>query len=98
MLLEIVEVSEESIVAVKLSPAGSRRKESLLAKNACLGCEREHKPGMQVRRGLCVACYQAANKALKTRKASQTELIREGRMLPRGKSGPRPENGFAEFN
>jgi protein-arginine kinase activator protein McsA len=98
MLLEIVEIAEESIVAVKLSPAGSKRKETLLAKGACLGCERVHKPGAQIRRGLCVACYQAANKALNSRKATQTELIREGRILPRAKSGPTPQNGFTEFN
>lgn len=96
MSREVVEVTEEVTVTVALSPAGKQRKARLTACNCCLGCEKEHPPKSQVRRGLCTACYQAVKKAIDRRRFTQTELIREGKLLPKDTPGPRPKTEFAK--
>lgn len=96
MVREVVEVTEETVVAVQLSPAGKQRRDQLLSNGCCLGCEKKHAPKAQVRRGLCTACYQAVNKALDKRRFTQTELVREGKLLPKERPGPRPSNRFTE--
>jgi hypothetical protein len=100
MVALCVEFTEETVVTVKLSSAGRQRLERLQAANACLGCERklvtDGDDKDQVRRGLCTACYQAVNKALDKRRFTQTELIREGKLLPKKEPGRRPANSFTE--
>jgi hypothetical protein len=100
-VIEVVEVTEETIVVVKLTTSGKSRLTRLTAQNRCLGCEKELVPDAkgnppQVRRGLCTACYQATDKALDKRRFTQTELIREGKLLPKKKPGRRPSNEFTQ--
>ena len=52
--------------------------------------------GAVVRRGLCNACYRAFARYKKARKVTQSDLIREGKLLPISKGGRKPANSFTK--
>ena len=90
MLIEEVEIK---MIKVKVSDEAVRRRDLLQSAGKCLGCESPlgDKPP---RRGLCPACYQAMLRATIARKVTKTELIREGKMLDRGRRGRVTGNKF----
>lgn len=81
------------MVKVKVSDEAVKRRERLQGEGKCLGCETTigSKPS---RRGLCPACYQAMLRATKGRTVTKTDLIREGKMLDRGRRGRPTNNKF----
>lgn len=89
----VYEEVEVRVVKVNVTDSVVRRREELRSQELCLGCEETTK-GKAVRRGLCPACYQAALRALKTRRATQSQLIRDGKMLDRGRRGRPSTNKF----
>lgn len=90
MLIEEVEVK---VVKVKVSDEAVKRRDRLQMELKCLGCE-QSLGGKPPRRGLCPACYQAMLRAVTGRKVTKTDLIREGKMLDRGRRGRPTDNKF----
>lgn len=94
---EVIYESHEVVtVTVRMTKEGAERRDKLLAEGKCLGCERKLKEDDTVRLGLEDTCYQAALRAIKARKTTKSELIRNGKMLPRRKGGRPATNKFTQ--
>jgi hypothetical protein len=85
---------EWDVVRVRVSDEGTRRVAKLLADGRCVACEEPIEAGEQVKCGQCATCYQAARRAIKAKKVSRSQLIRDGKMLAPRDGGRKPSNKF----
>lgn len=91
----IVEETEVRMVKISIDESVLKRRDGLIDNGQCIGCE-EPVDKKKARRGLCPACYQAAIRALKARRKTRTELIKQGKMLDRGQRGRPTTNKFVK--
>jgi hypothetical protein len=85
---------EWDVVKVKISTEVEKRVVQLRAEGKCLGCEEPLTKGERVSRGLCMTCYHGARYAMKRRRTSEAQLLREGRLLEQNPGGRKPANKF----
>jgi hypothetical protein len=88
------EAMEPIVVKVRVTDAAIKRQQQLLTEGRCIGCEEKIAAPDVRRRGLCNACYQAARTAVRDKRISETQLVREGKMLPPSKGGRPATNKF----
>jgi protein-arginine kinase activator protein McsA len=93
----LVPITEVSLVAVKMNAERQSRRDRLMAAGCCIACERQFAPGAQSRRGQCSGCYQASLRKIRQGVVSDTDLIRDGYMLPPGPGGRKPTNPFTKY-
>lgn len=58
----------------------------------CCACLERIKEGQRPIRGMHPACYYATQYGIKTGKFTESERVKEGKMLPPGKPGRKPTN------
>jgi hypothetical protein len=68
-------------VQVKLTPDGEKRRAKMLAECRCLGCGEVFAKGEESKRGLHLRCYEAFRRAVRAGRATDREMVREGKML-----------------
>lgn len=85
---------EFDVVKIRVTADVEKRIAQLQADGRCLGCEEKIKSGDRVSRGLCGTCYHGARYAMKRRRTSQAQLLREGRLLEASPGGRKPANKF----
>lgn len=90
------ETREVVIVKARVPDDVKRNQDRLRAEGRCLGCEEKPVKGAAVRRGLCPTCYQAALRAMKAKRRSEGQLIREGKLLPPSVGGRPSSNKFTQ--
>ncbi len=88
------ESRESVIVKVRVTDAALKRRQQLSDAGKCVGCEREIGENEICRRGLCNACYQAARRAINSKKMSEQQLVRDGKMMPPDVGGRPTDNKF----
>jgi len=64
----------------------------------CLACGKKCPAGEQYRRGLDNAHYNHVLRLIKGGKATEAELMADGKLGPVGKSGPRSESSLGEYD
>lgn len=74
---------------VNVADAVARKRDEQVAKGECLGCDRKVADA-RYRCGLCPSCYQAVNRAVSRGAVTRSELMREGKLLPKSKGGRKP--------
>lgn len=79
---------------VRVSDAVLAERNKLISEGKCIGCKCKHSDKTVVRRGLCDACYRAYLRYKGKRKVTQSDLIREGKLLPISKGGRKPSSSF----
>jgi len=87
-------VKEWDVVKVRITEEAKKRVDLLLSQKRCLGCGEKLTEGEQVKRGMHATCYQAARRAIRANRISESTLIREGKMLQPGVGGRKPSNDF----
>lgn len=92
--MQVLEIAEHTVVSVKVTDSVFSRIREMQGER-CLGCEREFTAGEKIVRGCCVTCYAAIRRAIQSRRISERELIREGRILAATKGGRRPQNAIS---
>lgn len=83
-------------MAIKINPEVEKRRDDLLARRICLGCERPIAEGKRVKLGQCPACYQHTRRAIAAKKADMRRLMREGKVAQRKKGRP-PNNPYIDY-
>lgn len=92
----IYQESETVAKTVRVPDAVLVERDRLLSDGCCIGCRAKIAKGAVVRRGLCNVCYRAFARYKKARKVTQSDLIREGKLLPISKGGRKPANSFTK--
>lgn len=85
---------EFDVVKVRVSREGQERIARLQCEKKCLGCEEKFVEDERSRRGLCATCYGGVMNAVRKHGVSESELMREGKLLPPSKGGRKPRNAF----
>lgn len=62
----------------------------------CLGCEREFDADERTVRGCCLACYAAINRAIRSGRVTEKDMMKEGRILAAGPGGRKPVNPMSK--
>lgn len=88
------EAMEPIVVKVRVTDSALKRRQQLSGEGKCIGCEEKITPPDVRRRGLCNACYQAARTAIRDKRITETQLVRDGKMLPPEKGGRPTTNKF----
>ena len=87
-------VEEREIVArtIQVEPAKIARRDQLAEEGRCTNCGELIPETSQVRCGCCDPCYQTVVRKDNRRGDLRRQWIREGRMFPAGKGGPKPKH------
>lgn len=76
---------EPEVVTVRISQDAQTRRDKLVSENRCVGCEKKFEADEKVSLGLCQECYNAIYYRINKKQITKNQMIREGRMLPKGK-------------
>jgi hypothetical protein len=90
----LVPITAVTMTTVTMTPEGQARRDRLLAKRCCLGCERSLFENEQTRCGQCDTCYQASRLKIRQGVVRLKDLIRDGFMLVPSPGGRPPKNPY----
>lgn len=95
---EVFYMETESVaVTVRISQEVLEKRDALVSNRQCTGCEKKLKPKERARCGQCEACYPMTLKKIKARKITKSTLIRDGKLLPKGKAGRKPQSKYSKM-
>lgn len=90
-------VKEWDVVSVKLTPEGERRIKKCEEECLCTACLLPIKPGQKSVRGQHqTPCYASTMRKIREKRVSDKQLMRDGKLKPAGKPGPRPINDYTQ--
>lgn len=86
---------EWDVVKIRQSKAVQERVARLIAVNQCLACECDLAQSKKVVSGCCSSCAQSQYYAMRKKRVTLMELIKDGQRLPAQPPGRKPGSAYS---